>query len=199
MAELSSAGTAHVRSRRLTLLSSADAIYDAETESLILQLDVPSSNSHRSAAAAADMTHLVDSERENASDAGTIDENYRYTTVLLDDKVKKSRWCPSYRSADPDRTVTPFALVLLAVLFAIYILNQADRLVLPVAIPTGLRCEVKEEDCRNLTKKVSTEDAFEDTLTGMFSGDGINESNASNNTDCIHFNDYEQGLLTGGC
>ena len=200
MEELTSAhGTQPLRARRPAPSLTADAIYVVEAESLILQLHEPGGNSRHTAAAAADMSGLLDSGRDNASDAeGTLDENHRYSTVLLDKKAKKRRWCPSYRSADPDRTVTPFAVVLLAVLFAIYILNQADRLVLPVAIPSGLRCEFKEDDCRNLTSKVSTEDPLKDTLTGLFV-DTPNASNTSNETDCIQFNDYEQGLLTGGC
>ena len=84
----------------------------------------------------------------------------------------------SYRSPNPDLNVTPFAVVMLLVLFVIYVLNQADRLMLPVAIPSGLRCEVSVKDeCRNSSNVA------------------INIS--SNETDCIHFSDNEQGLLTG--
>lgn len=87
------------------------------------------------------------------------------------------QFCMSYRSPDPDLKVTPFAVVILTILFIIYVLNQADRLVLPVAIPSGLRCELSVQDeCRN--------------------NDSI-PSNYSNDTNCIHFNDNEQGLLTG--
>ncbi len=85
----------------------------------------------------------------------------------------------SYRSPDPEKRVTPFAVFLLMVLFLVYILNQADRLVLPVAIPSGLRCEGSVQDeCRG---NLSNESAAE----------------AANHTDCVHFNDNEQGLLTG--
>ena len=92
------------------------------------------------------------------------------------------RLCTSYRSPDHDFKVTPFAVILLLILFVIYILNQADRLMLPVAIPSGLRCEVSiKSECRNSTD------------------DPNNSSNLDNTTDCIHFSDNEQGLLTGAC
>ena len=87
--------------------------------------------------------------------------------------------CMSCRSPDPELKVTPFAVILLGVLFVVYILNQADRLMLPVAIPSGLRCKLSvKSECRG---NISEE----------------NTSNDSNQTDCIHFNDNEQGLLTG--
>lgn len=121
------------------------------------------------------------SDNEISDTEGTLDENHRYSTVLLDSAKKKKSmcwgFCKSYHSADPDMSLTPFAIVLLAVLFVIYVLNQADRLVLPVAIPAGLRCEISETECRTAKGRMS---------------------NASNQTvDCIDFNDYEQGLLTG--
>ena len=111
----------------------------------------------------------------------------QYNTVLLREDEKKSKCqyvCPScynffnsYRSTDPQRKVTPFALVLLLVLFVVYVLNQADRLVLPVVIPAGLRCGASEaEEC----------------------GNASNLSNSTNNTeDCIVFSDHEQGIITG--
>jgi hypothetical protein len=175
---------------RLAGSTTADAFYDKETESLTLGLQDPSSpGSINNMDEKAD---LLNSEGD-ADPGSTLDEDHRYSTVLLGNKAKQSRWrsfCPTYHSADPDRTVTPFAVVLLVVLFAIYILNQADRLVLPIAIPTGLRCETSKDNCRNLT---STE---ENTMTYIFT-DPPNDSNSSNRTDCISFNDYEQGLLTG--
>jgi len=85
----------------------------------------------------------------------------------------------SYRSSDPERGVSPFAVFLLVVLLKVYILNQADRLVLPVAIPNGLRCEGSVQDeCRGNISNQSAEAAL-------------------NHTDCVHFSDNEQGLLTG--
>jgi hypothetical protein len=82
--------------------------------------------------------------------------------------------------------VTPFAVVLLIVLLAVYVLNQADRLVLPVVIPNGLRCNVGKDECAgpNTTNDTSTGN---DTIQN---GTGTNE-------DCIQFNDDQQGLLTG--
>lgn len=139
-----------------------------------------------------------DSENEAS---GTVDE---YTTVLLGNGAagREGPCCSlSYRSADPDRSVTPFAVILLIVLFGVYILNQADRLVLPVAIPSGLRCEGAKENCRNLSS--SWEPGYSvaaDNADAQYStiDSASNVSNSSSNdTDCISFNDYEQGLLTG--
>ena len=125
---------------------------------------------------------------------------------LLREKQKKSRLqflCPScydcfasYRSANPEERVTPFALVLLLVLFMVYVLNQADRLVLPVVIPDGLRCELSfDEECANR----SNHSMNDGSASGFMP---IHDSNLSNATDvvsdCIDFNDDEQGLLTGG-
>ena len=118
--------------------------------------------------------------------AASASESQQHTILLREDE-KKSRCqyiCPScykffksYRSTDPQRMVTPFALVLLLVLFVIYVLNQADRLVLPVVIPAGLRCGASEADeCGNTS----------------------NSSNSTNTDEgCIIFSDHEQGLITG--
>ena len=82
--------------------------------------------------------------------------------------------------------VTPFAVVLLLVLLAVYVLNQADRLVLPVVIPNGLRCNVGKDDCSGLNTTNTSTDGNDTT------------NNTSSNSDCIQFNDDQQGLLTGG-
>lgn len=87
-----------------------------------------------------------------------------------------------YRRTDGKmEQVAPFAVILLLVLLAVYVLNQADRLVLPVVIPNGLRCDVGKEDC------------------GIASNASSNGSDPTSNTthDCIQFNDDQQGLLTG--
>ena len=69
--------------------------------------------------------------------------------------------------------------VVLFLLLLIYVLNQADRLVLSVVIPSGLRCEASlSSECDNSTSN--------------------NDSNhTTSSEDCISFNDYEQGLITG--
>ena len=154
----------------------------AESIALVRSSEVPSNMKNNPA----------DTEASD-TEGTTVDEDYRYTTVLLV-KDKKRNFCPSYHSHDPEKSITPFAVILLAVLFAIYILNQADRLVLPVAIPSGLRCEITEKnECRNLTNVKS--EGY--TLTSLLDL-GNSSANASNKTaDCIDFNDYEQGLLTG--
>lgn len=138
---------------------------------------------------------LTDSDMQQTDDpAAKSDDGYSSeadTVELLKPSKKKDRWyssscyqfCMSYRSPDPDLKVTPFAVILLTILFIIYVLNQADRLMLPVAIPSGLRCEVSVQDeCRNGSSVPIN---------------GTTPSNESNETNCIHFNDNEQGLLTG--
>ena len=89
-----------------------------------------------------------------------------------------------YLSSDGEvERITPFAVVLLIVLLAVYVLNQADRLVLPVVIPNGLRCDVGKEDCASLN-----------STTNASSSAG---NKSSSDADCIQFNDDQQGLLTG--
>lgn len=185
-------GTDKLVSAVADLEASEEASYDSATGSLTLSIDRSADHRHMKKSRG----HVgSEEEEEEATDPGEADE---YTSALLK-KPKRSKnrlckWCPSYRSADPERAVTPFAVVLLIVLFKIYILNQADRLVLPVAIPTGLRCEAKEEECVNETKMSGFEDEIDaSSVTGYFE----EANSSSNNTDCIHFNDYEQGLLTG--
>ena len=69
--------------------------------------------------------------------------------------------------------------IVLFLLLLIYVLNQADRLVLPVVIPSGLRCKASaSSECDNST------------------AGNISDVNSSSE-DCISFNDYEQGLITG--
>ena len=88
----------------------------------------------------------------------------------------------SYRSADPQSRVKPFAVVLLVVISIVYVLNQADRLVLAVLIPSGLQCPFGNSSNDSCKKDSAKEDA---DVSGV------------NNTDCIKFNNAEQGLLTG--
>ena len=83
--------------------------------------------------------------------------------------------------------VTPFAVVLLVVLLAVYVLNQADRLVLPVVIPNGLRCDVGKDECA----------VANNATNSSAGGNGSNETSSEGN--CIKFNDDQQGLLTGVC
>lgn len=85
----------------------------------------------------------------------------------------------SYRSADPQSRVAPFAVVLLLVLLVIYIVNQADKLVLAVLIPAGLQCS--NNVTSNNTCGVAT------NLTSL----------NTSGEDCIAFDDNQQGLLTG--
>ena len=84
----------------------------------------------------------------------------------------------SYRSSDPQSRVTPFAVVLLIIISIVYVLNQADRLVLSVLIPSGLQC------IKNGTNDTCITDDHQ-------------MDNDVNISDCISFNNAEQGLLTG--
>ncbi len=155
-------------------------IFDAASESVILK----GTESH--------LTTMKSSHPDTGSDTdGTTLDDDGYRSVLLANKKKRS-FFPSYRTHDPERTITPFAVILLAVLFVIYILNQADRLVLPVAIPAGLRCANNDKnECRNLTDTES--EGY--TITSHINT-AVNLSNETNR-DCIDFDDFEQGLLTG--
>ena len=169
--------------------------YDSSTESCDLDFNkngVLPNDAHLSESG-------IDSE-------GSLDRSERqYTTVLLREEQKKSQLflsCPScynflksYRSTNPEERVTPFALGLLFVLFVVYVLNQADRLVLPVVIPDGLRCYVElDNECANQTNTSVIEGSASGSIVITF----LNDSNLSDaNNDCIDFSDDEQGLLTG--
>ncbi len=96
--------------------------------------------------------------------------------------------CEAYQSGDPEKKVTPFAVVILLVLFIIYVLNQADRLVLPVSITAGLRCDASVSSQCNSTNNFTYFRELDNELD-------LAVSNKSE--DCIHFDDEEQGLLTG--
>ena len=124
------------------------------------------------------------------SQTETAGEHADLTMLLHKDERKASLqyFCPgcysfvrAYRSANPQERVSPFAIVLLLVLFIIYVLNQADRLVLPVVIPAGLRCQSDESN---------------ECVSANATPPGNQSANASG-ADCIHFGDSEQGLLTG--
>ena len=94
----------------------------------------------------------------------------------------------SYRSTNPQKRITPFAIVLLLVLLLLYVLNQADRLVLAVLIPSGLRCSDNDND--NSTSDSSNHCPAPPTVNTSINSTALN-------SDCIPFGDTEQGLLTG--
>lgn len=98
-----------------------------------------------------------------------------------------------YADGGESGRVTPFAVVLLIILLAVYVLNQADRLVLPVVIPDGLRCDVEKDACETTNNATNTSD-------GLARLSHVYENQTHPNTsdkDCIDFSDNEQGLLTG--
>jgi hypothetical protein len=148
-----------------------------------------------------------------AQDSDNIGDDSK--AVLLQQDMKKSQmqvlfprvylFFSSYRSGNPEERVTPFALVLLLVLFLIYVLNQADRLVLAVTIPAGLRCELKASECGvntsiNSSLMLGLGDSVEGddvTVSNLFQGSNGSGSSNTTNEDCIHFSDSQQGLLTG--
>lgn len=82
--------------------------------------------------------------------------------------------------------ISPFAVALLIVLLAVYVLNQADRLVLAVVIPNGLRCGVGKDACTG-----------SNSTTNITTNVSDAERNSSEDVDCIRFSDDQQGLLTG--
>lgn len=143
------------------------------------------------------------------------DDNLDSSAVLLEQDMKKSKvqvlfpsvytFFSSYRSSNPDERVTPFAIVLLLILFLIYVLNQADRLVLAVTIPAGLRCELKVSECgavnngsvnSSLTLAYSEQlETGDETMRNFI--EQYNTGGSNETEDCIHFSDKEQGLLTG--
>ena len=151
---------------------------------------------------------------EGAMGAEDSDVKDSPEAVLLQSDMKKSSqmqllfpsmftFFSSYRSSNPDERVTPFAIVLLIALFLIYVLNQADRLVLAVTIPAGLRCELKASECGG-NGSVNSSLLFREfgnngaPATSDVMVYNIDEDNNTNTTaDCIHFSDSEQGLLTG--
>lgn len=115
-------------------------------------------------------------------------KNSTHTITLASPKENSSKFFflryfyPSSETDGKAERITPFAVALLIVLLAVYVLNQADRLVLAVVIPSGLRCGVEKDDCpgSNSSTNTSTE----------------TDGNSSD-VDCIQFNDDQQGLLTG--
>lgn len=164
----------------------------------------------------------VSDEEDRASEEGAMgaedsDVKDNPETVLLQQDMKRSQmqmlfpavyiFFSSYRSSSPDKRVTPFAIVLLIVLFLIYVLNQADRLVLAVTIPAGLRCELKASECgvngstNNSLLSANGDDnravTGSDDVTMLDFIEEYNTNGTSEAKDCIHFSDSEQGLLTG--
>ena len=130
----------------------------------------------------------VEEEVEKKMD-GVDSSSDEYTTSLLpepsaaEDRSCLTKCYAAYRSPNSGSRVTPFAIILLIVLLVIYVLNQADRLVLAVLIPSGLRCY---EDFNSTSNSTCSEPI------------GDNETYIErNSTDCIHFDNFEQGLLTG--
>jgi MFS family permease len=99
--------------------------------------------------------------------------------------------------------VSWFAIILLFILFYIYVLNQADRLVLPVLIPAGLRCDYSSKNVtclQNLQQEQKSTFLFakESSLLEKQSNNASNvTTNPPPNSGCIAFNEYEQGILTG--
>ena len=143
---------------------------------------------------AADKTMSEDDIKKTDEDDDVKDDS---TEVLLSHETKNKHtsssstlcfpdwqtFLKSYRSSDPQSRVTPFAVVLLLVISIVYVLNQADRLVLAVLIPSGLQCINDGPNGSN--DSCVTEDHNSQI------------DNDVNNSDCISFNNVQQGLLTG--
>lgn len=147
------------------------------------------------------------------STEGSMAVKSEYSSVLAgpSPKQKKNSKIPfglsflkAYHAPDGStERVTPFAVVLLIMLLAVYVLNQADRLVLPVVIPSGLRCGVAKEECGSKLENVTNSSLYSNVPEAgsghSFNGVGENDNNtnSSGERDCINFSDDEQGLLTG--
>ena len=142
---------------------------------------------------AADKTMSEDDIKKTDEDDDVKDDS---TEVLLSHETKNKHtssstlcfpdwqtFLKSYRSSDPQSRVTPFAVVLLLVISIVYVLNQADRLVLAVLIPSGLQCI-------NGGPNGSNDSCVTEDHNSQIDND-------VNNSDCISFNNAEQGLLTG--
>ena len=149
-----------------------------------------------------DTIHLVEDSQQSESDSeNTL--SVKYNSSLEAVECNLSEVCLDASSDDDTEIINPqttkkslfskvtyftnlndlsqlslHPYIVLLLLLLIYVLNQADRLVLPVVIPSGLRCEFSSSsECDNSTN---------------------NDSNVtSQSEDCIPFNDYEQGLITG--
>ena len=93
---------------------------------------------------------------------------------------------PFYSSSQ----ISCFSIILLCILLSIYVVNQADRLVLPVVIPAGLRCGAgnKSDACVQLPLNQST---------FLNVSSDADKRTVQESSSCIEFNDWEQGLLTG--
>ncbi len=134
--------------------------------------------------------------QQSSSEAEGEDHEQLISTEKKKTSLRLLRCCEAYQSEDPEKRVTPFAVVILLVLFVIYVLNQADRLVLPVSITAGLRCDASVNSQCNETEPNLTyfdDYVFKDELDYKMYPNLSNKSEE----DCIHFNDEEQGLLTG--
>ena len=148
----------------------------------------------RTASVDLDPTESLDKVKEEVEKKmdGVESSSDEYTTSLLpeprpaEDSGCLPKCYAAYRSPNSGSRITPFAIILLVVLFVIYVLNQADRLVLAVLIPSGLRCY---EDFSNTSNSTCSESSQDDS--------GNDTYNETNSTDCIHFDNFEQGLLTG--
>ena len=163
------------------------ALSDSHRLKAIIKLDKGAENQRNSNGISHEQIDSNDIEEEKLSDefkqvllTGAIKQNTKASASLCPGLLS---FVKSYRSSNPQSKVTPFAVVLLLVLFSLYVLNQADRLVLAVLIPSGLQCE------RNFSNDTC--------LQSTNSTDKDNMTNSMSQSDCIEFNDAEQGLLTG--
>eukprot|EP00731_Ephydatia_muelleri_P015741 Em0009g165a len=137
-----------------------------------------------------------------------VGESEDITSLLSGDRATTRcpscyRFWRSYRSSNPQSSITPVAIVILIVLFVIYVLNQADKLVLAVLIPAGLRCEAGASNaCPNVTSNVTANSSaanssYYGSLYSVDINDSITNDTSVLPTDCIHFTDDEQGIMTG--
>ena len=168
----------------LALQSNSDQCLDAEEKISLLDSNKFTGNDPHHATK---FGGEEEEENEEDDDKSLLPE--RYSRLAFLDCCGVGGFIASYRSTNPQKRITPFAVVLLLVLLLLYVLNQADRLVLAVMIPSGLRCNDAEDDVINSSSN-SNDHCPVPPIT--------NTSNSSTlYPDCIPFTDTEQGLLTG--
>ena len=162
---------------------------DSETEKLLEQQTPEDEHKHQRTRECNDIASQDNSPKGAVASPSTSEYNSTRTSALADQQKDKKKLSFGFlrdfyrRPSDGNvERVTLFAVVLLIVLLAVYVLNQADRLVLPVVIPNGLRCNVGKDECASPNAT--------NTSTG-------NDTIYNGTEDCIQFDDNQQGLLTG--
>lgn len=111
--------------------------------------------------------------------AGHVQENQPLLTESSSQTRRPQAWPPASKPL-ASRCYTGFScrgVLSLVILFVTYVVNQADRWLLPVVAPAGMRCHLRPSNCTLSTKNSTAEHDCQG--------------------DCVDFDDYDQGILTG--